>query len=385
MQLLEHPRHITEQEDVHLIETFLISTKENQAGWRATKHNIQDWVGKDFVIIPEKIFDSSEKQPGHVSGGSYEEEMAEIQRHSHGKITKIKGPFNYNDGTDDVFYNAIVKLSGSKAAAALREHGDKTWVPFAVSPQIWPEEGPDHNITKYKPMGLFLVIKGAYGDNAVVQKMCSGSALKCGTSLSAAIQQLNHNSTDEFVGEVISSYLKSVDNSKTYMSQTQELQKPEVKEVKEVQEFKAPIQTQVVDLKKDEKITFSKEEYDSIQKKITEQERLVSEVAELKRERNNSILNSVFGEIEDQDAKTKIFEKYSNKDVNLVKDVYDDINTHILPKKIEAKLKENKPEDSKKASVLKPEPKIDKEESKKASIEQTDNLSLKECRSILRL
>ena len=36
---------------------------------------------------------------------------------------------------------ANIKLSGSKAASALLEHGAKTWVPFAVSPHIWAFDG----------------------------------------------------------------------------------------------------------------------------------------------------------------------------------------------------------------------------------------------------
>ena len=388
MQTLEHPRLITEQEDVNLIESFLVSTKPNQAGWRATKHdNIQDWVGTDFVIIPEKIFDLSQKQPGHMAEGTFEEEMAEIKKHSHGTITKVKGPFPYDDGSDDYYYNAIVRLHNSKSAAALVENGNKTWTPFAVSPTILPLEGTDDNITKYKPMGLFLVIKGAYGDNAVVEKMCSGSALKCGTSLSAAIHQLNHDTSDEHLSEVLTSYI-SLSNKENVMSQTQEVQTP-------VQSYQKPIQpelvqpvNQAVELKKDENITLTKEEYDTVQKQLKEQDELKTQVEELKKERNQNILNSIFGSIESQEVKTELFNKYK-ENASLVKSVYDDINTHILPKAIEAKLaetkdvKDNKTE-SKSASVLKPEPKIDKNESLSASIE-TDDLSLSECRSILGL
>jgi len=71
-----------------------------------------------------------------------------------------------------------------------------------------------------------------------------------------------------------------------------------------------------------------------------------------------------------------------------VKNVYEDINTHILPKVIEAKIAESKnvkEEKSEKAStILKPEPKIDKNESLSASV-QSDDLSISECRGILGL
>ena len=134
MQIQEQPKLITEQEDVHLIESFLIGTKPNDAGWKINNgNNIQDWVGKDFVMIPEKIFDPNESQPGHVSGDSYEEEMAEIKKHSHGKIVKVKGPFNYEDGSNDYYYKAVVKLNDSLSANALVDNGNRTWVPFAIS------------------------------------------------------------------------------------------------------------------------------------------------------------------------------------------------------------------------------------------------------------
>ena len=387
MQILEKPRNITETEDVHLIETFLIGTKPNKAGWtlsRNSKTNINEWIGKDFVIIPEKIFDMSQRQPGHAEKGTYDSEMAEMATHSHGKITKVKGPIKYDDGSDDYYYNAIVKLSGSKSAAALREHGSKTWVPFAVSPTIWPEEGDDDNITRYRPMGLFLVIEGAYGENAVVEKMCSGSALACGTSLSAAIQNLNHDTSDQLLSEVLSSYISNVDKSKIDMSQTQELQKP-VENFTVNTPIQAPVQEKV-ELKQDEKITFTKEEYDAIQKEKEASLQLANEVAELKKERDQNILNSVFGSIEKEEERTVVFEKYMNKDTKLVKQVYEDIVKYVLPKKIEEakNVKVEKKEESKSASVLKPEPKIDKNESLSASV-QTDDISISECRSILGL
>lgn len=388
MLQLEEPRHITEQEDVHLIETFLISDKLNEAGWalnRNTKTDIQEWVGKDFVMIPEKIFDPTESQPGHVSGDSYEEEMAEIRKHSHGKIVKVKGPYNYDDGSDNRYFKAVVRLKDSLSANSLVENGNKTWVPFAVSPQIWREEGPRENVTKYKPMGLFLVIKGAYGENSVVEKMCTGSALKCGTSLSAAIHQLNHDTNDQHLSEVLTSYISVIDKNKVSMS----AQTPEQVQTP-VQNFTKPelVQhtlNQPVELKKDETISLTKDEYDKLNKSNTEQADLKTEVEQLKKERNESIINQVFGSIEDQEARNKIFAKYAElKDARVVKQVYEDFNTYILPKAI-AKATESKTEvKSEKASVLKPEPKSDKKESLSASVE-TDDISISECRSILRL
>ena len=387
-QILE-PKLITEQEDVHLIEAFLIGTKPNEAGWAISKNAttpIQEWVGKDFVMIPEKIFDASQTQAGHTTGETIEEDWEEIKQHTHGKIVKVKGPYNYDDGSDDYYYNAVVKLKDTLSASTLIENGEKTWTPFAVSPQIIRHGSTRDNVTNYTPMGLFLVIKGAYGDQSVVNKMCSGSELKCGTKLSAAIYQLNHDTTDAHLAEVLTSYISATNNKDIMSAQTPELVQPVVQNFTKPELVQQPV-NQPVELKKDENITLTKDEYDTVQKQLKEQEELRTEVANLKKERNQNILNQVFGSIEDQEVKNKIFEKYVNENVSLVKSVYDDINTHILPKAIEAKLAESKNDKEGKkesASILKPEPKIVKDETLSASIE-TDDLSISECRSILGL
>jgi hypothetical protein len=387
LQIQEQPKLITEQEDVHLIESFLIGTKENAAGWKINNgNNIQDWVGKDFVMIPEKIFDPNERQPGHPDNATYEEDMAEIKKHSHGKIVKVKGPYNYEDGSNDYYYKAVIKLKDSLSASALVENGNRTWVPFAVSPQIYREEGPRDNITKYKPMALVLVIKGAYGESAVVEKMCSGSALKCGTSLKAAIDQLNHDTTDQHLSEVLTSYISVIDKNKVTMS-AQEVVQPTVPSYTKPEIVNQPV-NQPVELKKEEII--SKEQVIKEEQERKETEQLKAEVEQLKKERNEEILNNIFGSIQDQEVKTKVLSNYTNlKDARIVKQAFDDFNTHILPKAIEAKLKESKNvkdevKSEKASTVLKPEPKIDKNESLSASID-SDDLSISACRSILGL
>ena len=234
-------------------------------------------------------------------------------------------------------------------------------------------------------MGLFLVIKGAYGESAVVEKMCTGSALKCGTSLSAAIHQLNHDTSDQHLSEVLTSYISVIDKNKVTMS-AQEVVQPTVPNYTKPEIVAQPV-NQPVELKKDEKITLTKEEYDDLQNKINAESKLKLKVEELEKERNENILNNIFGSIEDQEVKTKIFAKYIDN-ASLVKSAFDDFNTHILPKAIEAKLAESKnvkeEVKSEKASVLKPEPKIDKNESLSASIE-SDDLPISTCRSILGL
>lgn len=402
MQQLEEPRLISEKEDIHLIDSFLISTKPNEAGWQISKNAvtpIQEWVGKDFVMIPEKIFDETQEQPGHSTGETIEDDWEEIKRHSHGKITKVKGPYSYNDGTDDFYYKVNVKLKDTLSASALVENGSKTWTPFAVSPQIIRHEGPRNNVIRYTPMGLFLVIKGAYGDQSVVNKMCSGSELKCGTKLSAAIHQLNHDTTDAHLAETLTSYISVVDKNKVEMS-TQVT--PDVKTITtdntQPTAINVPFTIQPVSQpdnwnpkvnndKKEE--TFDEEAFKAKEKEKQEKEEILAEISQLKKERNETILNTVFGSIEDQEIKNKVLEGYKDvKDARIVKQVYEDLNKHIIPKLVEAKLAESKNDQAGKkesASILKPEPKIVKDEKLNASIESTDDLSVSECRSILGL
>jgi hypothetical protein len=370
LQVLEHPRLVTEKEDVHLIRSFLISTKPNKALWRISKETghdkVKEFIGKDFVIIPERIFKPLEEgRGGHVQGKNFEDEMKQIKDNSHGKIEKLYGPFYYDDGSGDYWYEAGSRLNGSKAATVLLDNGEKTWTKFAVSPHVWPRDGDDNNLTDWDPMGLFLVIEGAYGNDATVKKYCSGSETVCSKSLAAAIQEVINSSlnTQNATDNIMSAQELSTGTS-TGTEQISFKYTPQP-----VQTVQTPVQTPV-ELKKDENITLTKEEYDTVQKQLKEQEELRNEVSQLKQERNTNILTSVFGSIEDQEQRENVIKKYLDKDVNLVKSVYDDIKTHIVPKLIAngQTVKEGKPES--KTASLKPEPKISKEESKVASIQE---------------
>jgi hypothetical protein len=388
LQILDKPRFRTEKEDVHLIRTFLISTKPNKALWRInrdTGHDIvQGFLGKDFYAHPDRIFKPiDEGYGGHVKGG-YENELKQMSEHSLGKITRLYGPYYYQDNPRDYWYDAEVKLNSSKTASTLLDLGSKTWTPFAVSPHVWPKEGDDDNMTDWQPMGLALVIEPAYGKEAVISKYCAGSALSCGTSLTAAIQ----NPTKEMLPEIINSLVSKV-ASGNIMS-TQEVTGTSASQVPNIAQnstsSNAPVQYQqpqtVVELKKDEQITLTKEEYDTVQKQLKEQTDLKNEVASLKQERNTNILKEVFGSIEDQEARENVIKKYVDKDVNLVNQAINDYKSFVVPKLIAngQTVKEGKPES--KTASLKPEPKISKEESKVASITEP---TASEIRSILGL
>ena len=146
MQILAHNPEIESYSDAsgEYIKGFLIGTKLNDANWKINKTTGHDLIkkfeGTDFAIIPELITKPlSEGGGGHYFGQDTKDDLIKgYAENSHGKYHKILGPYSYNDGTDDYFYNAIIKLRDSKAAAIMMELGPKLWEPFSVSPHIWP-------------------------------------------------------------------------------------------------------------------------------------------------------------------------------------------------------------------------------------------------------
>lgn len=369
MQILEEPRLVSETENVELIRTFLIGTKENEAQWKISKENghqiAQKFIGKDFYIIPERIFKPLEEgRGGHTQEGSFESELAEIKKNSHGVIQKLYGPLSYDDGTDDYYYDAGVKLSNSKAASVLLENGSKTWTKFAVSPHLWRTRGPDDNILDAEAMGLALVIKGAYGDDAVVRKYCSGGAVKCNESLAASIQ------------DVITS-LESKTNALNISMSAQQVE--QVSAQPTVTEIKAPVQetAKVVEQVKEvyqpkvEGITISSEEYEAYKKEREEHKQLVLE-------NKTSKLNGMFSSVSDASEKEKLVEKYIDENVNLLSRFLNDIKPHIensVKSAEQVAAEANKSKTANQPSSLRQEPKVEKKEenSKTAAVEATAN------------
>ena len=294
MQILEPPRTESfKTEEGHFIKTFLISTKANQAGWRVTKETIADkvktFIGKPFVIIPDNI--SSERQKGHVFANSKDELLHKYEEHTHGIIESISEPFQYKDGTDDVFYTANIKLNDSKAASALLENGAKTWIPFAVSPHIWHYSGPEDNITEWEGISLSLVPQGAYGKEAVINKYCKGDKPSCDKSLAAAANMLCKVDDSKAAG-LITSLVSSVDNN-NIMSQVIEQPQPQVKEVQQIQT--QPIQQE----KKEDVVSLTKEQHETLLKEKEEKEQLKQQLAQLVNENKNTKLNSIFKSVKD--------------------------------------------------------------------------------------
>jgi len=366
LQILEPPQ--TESytnEKGHYIKTFLISTKANEAGWKVNRATIQDkinsFIGKPFVIIPEHL--SSQRQKGHIFANSKDGLLEEYKKHTHGIIESISQPYSYQDGTDDVFYTANIKLNDSKAASALLDSGAKTWVPFAVSPHIWHSAGPENDITDWEGISLSLVPKGAYGQEAVINKYCKGDKPSCDKSL-AAICDKEDSSLAASITSLVS------------QSETKDIMSAQVQQIPQVIAGEQTKQSIQEDQKKEDSITLTKEDFEALHKQVEEKKQLDEQVKTLLKENKTTKLNTIFKSVKDESLKKTLIDKYFNADVNQLNDFYGDIHSHVFPSLIEEakaqaeqeaknKLVEENKGKSKAASLPK-EPKV--EESKAASI-----------------
>ena len=325
MQILEPPK--TESystNEGHFIKTFLISTRPNQAGWKinkATGHQkVQSFIGKPFVIIPESLNNPSEKQQGHLFAESKDKLLSAYQNHTHGLIESISDPFHYNDGTDDYFYMANIKLNGSKAAAALMEHGANTWVPFSVSPHIWSN---DDMVEDWEGIALSLVKQGTYGPEATISKYCKGETDSCTKGLAASKLCEREDSS---LAASITSLVTLNDNNSIMSAQVQEI--PQTTQVKE-------IPTQPIQEKKEDVVSLTKEQHETLLKEKEEKEQLKQQLAQLVNENKTTKLNTIFKSVKDESLKKTLIEKYFNADVNQLNDFYGDVTNHVLPSLVE--------------------------------------------------
>jgi len=195
----------------------LLDTRLNERNWRLantgdrlTQLLNQKVPGTNFMI------DASKLQKGidaHYYGdGTKADILKGYSDFSHGKYIKVLGPFADGPDNTHVYYDFIVQLNGSRAASALLKHGSQSIIPFAVSPHIWPLEGPDDNIRDFDFLGGALVVKGAYGEKAVISKMCNGTATVCEKSLAASIAQQQE---DQRNAEIISSLVSKAASIQT--------------------------------------------------------------------------------------------------------------------------------------------------------------------------
>jgi len=370
------------------IRSFGISTKlngNNVAISKETGHDlVKQFGGHNFAIIPHALKGPTK---GHYFGNDTEEDLLRgYATHSHGKITKILGPYYYPDGTNDYFYDFIIKLRDSKASAILQQYGPTTWTPFSISPHIMPIEGPDWNITKWRPVGTALVDRGAFGTEAIISKFCTGSAAECERSLGSSLLTIVpcEKSDSESAG-ILSSYvskaaslqhtmpennLGEVTNASTSIPSTGGTTTLLTKEPGTA----APLPTV-------NQISITAEELEKIKKEAAAKEEAMwkEKVTALETKDKINTLNNVWGNVKDPAVKEALIKKYQAhdglKNVDVVKEIADDVLKHLStpPEEDEKKEEGDKPAETggakkgSKASSLTKEPDIPEEDKAKKS------------------
>ena len=406
MQLLDHAQDAAiesySDETGNYVKGFLIGTKLNDARWaidKKTGHDlVQKFVGTDFAIIPHLLNTPlSQGGGGHYFGHDTLDDLLKgYSENSHGKYHKVLGPYSYNDGTDDYFYNAIIKLRDSKAASELVKHGAQTWVPYSISPHIWPRQGPDADISDWIPIGGALVIKGAYGPQAVISKLCNGTAAACEKSLGASgadniTRVLNEVAKpceikDGELAQTISSQVSKVASIQTYMPEskadttstsntpvvttlTAEVAKPNSNSNATVNAQDAITSAQIPKV-------VTPEQFAEAEKQNAE---LKKQVEQLLNDKKINTLNNLFLKVKDEKVKDELIKKYTKFDnVDQIKEIITELYPILRASEEEEKPDEDKPAndtETKKAkgksASLPKEPAIPKEEtseSKAASI-----------------
>jgi hypothetical protein len=345
----ENPRISTfENEDGKFFRSFLISTKDNDAGWkidRKTGHDkVKSFIGKNFAIIPELIQKPISQGGGGHWKGTREEILKAYENASHGKIKELVGPFYYPDSPEDYYYDGITKLSNSRSASVLHNEGQKTWNGYDVSPHIGVNKGKNEIWEDWEALGLNLVIRGAYGPQAIITKFCSGNESKCFKDLVASSSDI----CDEKLSALITSHLTRIASTPHSMAD-QPTAKPEPVPdtggivIKDKTNPTTDPQKGLTDAPKlNETVSISKEELDRLKERA-------DAVTEMENERKAEILSGLFSVFDDEKERDKEIRDYSKLDMKTVKmlKLYTEKLTPKLQQKIKAELKAEAKEEEK--------------------------------------
>jgi len=372
-----------------------MSTKVNGNGDainKKTGHDkIQQFLGHNFAIIPHMLKGPTK---GHYIGKDTEADLLDgYATHSHGKITKVVGPYGYFDGTDDYYYDFVIKLRDSKASALLQKHGPTLWTPFSVSPHIMPLSGPDWDMDDWRPVGVALVDRGAFGPQSIVSKFCTGSSAECEKSIGSAQMDRTLNrigivpcdKSDNESTEILSSIVSKVASLNNTMSENipnAVSNAPPIAELKPEPQI-TNVQPAV------NQISITAEEIQKIKDEATAKSEAIwkEKVTALETKDKINTLNIVFAKVKDPAVKEALIKKYQGENVDLVKQAMDDFVQHLSKEEEEEAKKEDKTAEEpntqakkSKASSLKKEPDVPAEEEaerkSKASSQETNAAQL---------
>ena len=339
-QLIDYRLKSFVRDGVHYVRGHLLGTKIGDKGWGVSKDTIKDNIkqfkGMPFIVSPKQL-DPSEH---FLVGSTYDEQLEKQKIVTRGNIIDILGPFDYNDNTEDFYYDFEAHIDDKKISDALVTGR----LPFATSPYIWPtdENGTPidpSELTKeqraavkhWKPVHEALVTQGTFGDIAKIHKQCVGPQGVCKQALAGS---------SEKVAEILSSQIdiakQQTSNTMSDQPNVQSDSKPET-QVEQVPSTikitsQAPIQAPVVEEKKE-----VNEEFETLKKEL-EAEKVKTE--KLTKIHKTSVLSGIFTNFEDEDTKKGIIKKYIDQDVDILSDFAKDVLAYGIPKK-EKKEKEN--------------------------------------------
>lgn len=368
-----------ENEEGKFFRSFLISTKDNDANWkieRKTGHDkVKSAIQRDFAIIPELIkLPISQGGGGHYKG-TREQILKAYADNSHGKIVKLVGPFYYSDSPEDYWYDQITKLSNSRSASVLHSEGQKTWNGYDVSPHIFVNKGKNEVWEDWEFAGLNLVIKGAFGNQAIITKFCDGTEAKCFKDLVAS----STNTNDETIAELITSFISKTASTSHTMSNNEQVTKIESglpdSSLKDKSNSNTPTTStninSTVDPQKglseapkvEETMTVSKAAWEAMKKSVTDSDN----------ERKEEILTSLFSVFEDEKEREKAMQPYEKLSLDTAKmlKVYTERMTPKIEERLRATLKaeakEAEKDDNSKSKDKKADDKKDKDKERSAS------------------
>ena len=313
------------------IRGFLISTKLNKNKWKVRRDTInekvQQFLDKDFSVIPHRIGNTA-LLDGHVIG-TKDEVFKAYSDNSYGKIAKILGPFQYNDGTDDVWFEHITRLTNNKIASALFKHGINTLVPFATSPHIFGVEGNDEDgWIDWQAAGIVLVSNPAFGKQSVITKSCKGEQSKCTDALAQ-----NRIASEELASNLIASYSSIVSSSenKQTLDMSNDTNAPDVGKnltdnTLQVQETKTDPTITKTNVPEVNTQDITK---DTNQNQTDRVKELEAKVAQMENKEKTQILQSMFAVVSDEKEREKaikdIAESNSLNTIEYIKAIVDQL------------------------------------------------------------
>ena len=356
--------------------SFLIGTKRNSRGWaihRNTGHDkVKTFIGKDFAIIPELIQKPVNEGGGGHMTGSRNQILKAYEDNSHGKIAQLVGPFYYPDSAEDYWYDQITKLSNSRSASVLHTEGQKTWNGYDVSPHVFVNKGEDEIWEDWEGAALNLVIRGAYGPQAIITKFCDGTESKCFKDLIAS----SSNSNDETIVELITSHLSKIASTPHSMANDTSATKPDtgipdsgITANKDKSTPTTDTQKHLTNAPKveNESVQISAEELKALKERA-------ESFTEMENERKTEKLQKIFSIIKDDEEQTKILKEYSKLDmktVKLIESFYEKIQPRIEDK-VRAELKAEAKEAEKKDESKDGEKKADDKKKEERSASSLD-------------